>query len=117
MKMLKMELSAIIRPAIPTGPRERDGTAVGSGVVLAAMVFTAGKPQLLVSPIRIGGVFQVPKRTAALHYRDLDEIVLRGWRRGRPFERPRVPWIISRRLSLAQRTDDIENENQQACGL
>src|SRR5689334_6340076 len=117
MKMLKIQLSAIISPAMPTGPRDREDPWFSSGVAMAVAVFTFDRSQLFVFPVRVVGMFEVPKRTTALHHGDLRKVVLRRWRRRGPFQRPRVPWIISRGSAFTQRTDDIENENQQTRGL
>src|SRR6478735_4019526 len=102
MKMLKIQLSAIISPAMPTGPRDRDDPCFSSGVAMAAAVFTRVRSRSFVFPIRVVGVFEVPKRTTALHHGDLGKIVLRRRRRRGPLERPRVPRIISGRSAFAQ---------------
>src|SRR5262249_50961079 len=58
---------------------------------------------LLVLPVRVFRVFQVPERAAAVNFGQRFKVVFRR-RRGRgPFGRPGVPRIITRPLPFSQR--------------
>src|SRR5260370_8554677 len=98
-----MALSAIIRQAMPTRPRERDAKAAGTDGKLATVVFKS-RPRLFVLPVGVAGVFEVPERAATPHHGQLGEIVLRGRRSRRPFECPRIPRVIPARLPFPQAT-------------
>ena len=50
---------------------------------------------LLVFPIRVFGMLQVPDRAAAAYFRKSFEIVLGRRRSGQPFQCPRVPRVIA----------------------
>src|SRR5262245_25570854 len=59
--------------------------------------------RLLVLPVRVFRVFQVPERSAAAHFGRRFKVVFRRWRSRGPFERPGVPRVITRPLPFAQR--------------
>src|SRR2546422_448496 len=61
---------------------------------------TSWPPSLLVLPVRILGMFQVPKGTAAVHGRRLVEVVRRRRRCRLPLQRPAVPGVVARRFSV-----------------
>src|SRR6185437_11170997 len=62
-------------------------------------------------------MLEVPKRPPALHFRNGREVVC-GWRRrSRPFQGPRVPWIIPVRASSKVRPEQVEGEAQHRYGL
>src|SRR5208337_4003369 len=97
--MLKMADSAVIRHHIPTRPRSSCGRGISDGGMVMLVAATRYSP-LLVLPVRVLGMFQVPQRTPAPDHRNRREVVVR--RRGSrgPFQRPRIPRIIARRLSF-----------------
>src|SRR5262249_25169369 len=71
----------------------------------------------LVLPIRIFRMFQVPKRTTTAHGWNRREVVVRRRRRRRPFERPRVPWIVAGQFTLPDRAEKIDGEQKNGGGL
>ena len=77
-----------------------------------AMVMQFGS--LLVLPIGVFRMFQVPQRPAAVDGRDFFEVVRRRRRGGRPFQRPGVPRIVARRLAVPQRDDQVVDEDRVA---
>src|ERR1700728_4408489 len=94
-KMVKIAASAAIRQYIATGPRAGSfHWSSASGMVMVGELMA-----LLVLPVGVFGMLQVPQGTAALDFRNRREIV--GWRRRRsgPFERPRIPWIAPGNLA------------------
>src|SRR5258708_30185408 len=103
-----------MREKIPGGPREGSLHGVSiSGIVAGSVVMN--QPQefqflleirtapnltaLLVLPVRILRMLDVPKRPPALHFRSDRKVVRRRWGRCRPFQRPRIPRIVAGRTS------------------
>src|SRR5215469_2191763 len=112
--MLKIADSAMIRHHMPTLP-----LILGdSGRSLCAMVmFVAVNetlPRLLVFPIRIFGMFQVPQGTTAPDYRNFRVVVLRRRRSSGPFERPSIPGITTGNVALKIRAHHIDYPHQHA---
>src|SRR3989441_5528127 len=103
-----------------TAVLRRDGSCHAARVAarrIEALLSIGGSSCLLVLPIRVFWVFQVPERAAAAHHRQRLEVVLRR-RRGRgPFERPGVPGVIARRRTAAQRDEQIGDETEETQGL
>src|SRR5260370_4298358 len=58
-------------------------------------------------------MLEVPKRPPALYFRDDRKVVCGWWRRSRPFQGPRVPWIMARRPPPKVGPDQVEEEAQQ----
>src|SRR5215471_17470131 len=76
-----------------------------------------GLTALLIPPVRIFRMLDIPKWPPALHFRNYGKVVY-GWRRrSRPFQGPRVPWIIARRPPLKVRPEQVEQEAQQRRAL
>src|SRR5262249_33818609 len=88
-----------------TATLRRDGNCHAADVAArgrGALLSIGPSSCLLVLPIRVFGVFQVPERAAAAHYRQRLEVVLRR-RRGRgPSERAGDPGVIARQRTAAQ---------------
>src|SRR5262249_22116545 len=72
---------------------------------------------LLILPIRIFRVLQVPKWTTALYRRNHGKVISRRWRTGGPLQGPVIPGIVSGDLASEIRPDQVGGENQYACGL
>src|SRR5258708_33614647 len=69
---------------------------------------------LLIPPVRVVRVFQVPQRATAVHGRNHFKVV-RGRRRRRgPFQRPGVPRVITRQPASAQRGEKVVHEDNEA---
>src|SRR5580704_18998153 len=91
------------------------GTAgVGIVVVAAAITRCSGS---FVLPVRIVRMFQVPQRAAAADYRRRRKVVLGRRRSRRPFERPRVPGIVTGYIARAKRAHDVDYEKQHTDAL
>src|SRR5271168_4472394 len=98
-KMIKSAHSATMNEAIPTMPRSGRFQSAGRDG-LAALI-------LLVLPVRILRMLQIPKRATAANCGNRLEIIF-GRRRGRcPFESPCVPRIVTRDRAYLERADDI----------
>jgi hypothetical protein len=69
---------------------------------------------LLVMPIGIFRMLQVPQRPAAPDLGDLREVVRRRRRSGGPFERPRIPGIAPGHLAAEVRPQQVADKNQHA---
>src|ERR1700761_770847 len=98
--MANKTASVTISIAMPGAPRS--GNFQSRAIVRASTGTTfwlAIAPFLLELPVRIVWMLQIPKRPAAANNRDLFEVVFRRRRRGGPFERPGVPWIVARFLT------------------
>src|SRR6266852_621324 len=103
----KIAASAAIRQYTPTGPRAgRSHRISASGMVTDGALMT-----LLVLPIGIFRMLEIPQRPAALHLGDGCEVV--RWRRrsGRPLERPCIPGIAPGKLTQKVRPKQVANEN------
>src|SRR5277367_369085 len=114
--MVKIASSAAIRENIPTRPRE--GSTHGCSMEAGAdeMVLKT-LSSLLVLPIRIFWVLDVPERAPAFYDRNSGKVVLH-WRRTRgPLERPRVPRIVSCGLTFEKRPEQISDEHGGAGDL
>src|ERR1700722_4521627 len=112
-KMVKNAASAAIRQYIATGPRAGSfHCSSASGMVMDGALMA-----LLVLPVGIFGMLQVPQRAAAPDFRNRREIV--GRRRGSsgPFERPRIPWIAAGDLAAEIRPKQVADEHQYTRGL
>src|SRR5215510_13782213 len=97
--MTKIEDSPAMRQNIPTRPRVGSSHFSSPAFIVIGEAFMTGAPLLVVLPIRIVGVLEVPERSAASHDRNRCEVVGRRRRTGGPFQRPRVPGIVAGRLS------------------
>src|SRR4029450_2877593 len=97
-KMTKIDVSAAMRQNMPTRPRVGSSHFSSPAVIVIGAAFMDGAPLLVVLPIWILRVLEVPERPAASHDRNRREVV--GSRRGAggPFQRPCVPWIVPGRL-------------------
>src|SRR5499427_7389575 len=117
-KIVNIADSVMISQA--TAILRRDGNCHAAGVAARgreALLSIGPSSCLLVLPIRVFWVFQVPERTAAAHHRQRLEVILRR-RRGRgPFERPGVPGVIARRRTAAQRDEQIDDETEETQSL
>src|ERR1039458_8009363 len=72
---------------------------------------------LLVLPVRVFRMLQVPQRTTASHHGNRGEVVI-GWRgAGTPLQSPGVPGIVARQLALEVGRDQVVDKNQDADGL
>src|SRR5262245_55771940 len=102
-------------PYMPTVPRSgRTSISCVSAVVAVAGVTIRS---LLVMPVGVLGMLQVPQRAAALHHRQDGEVV-RRWRRvRRPFERPSIPRVATGTFAPHGRPQEIADEYQRARGL
>src|ERR1700751_4401017 len=80
-------------------------------LVLAVLV-RMNRSSSLIPPVRILRMFQVPQRTAAPDLGLGCEVVLRRWRRNRPFKCPCIPGIISRRRSAEIRDDQVVGKDK-----
>src|SRR5215472_15712501 len=113
--MLKIADSAAIRHHIPTRPRnscESGISACGTGMVVAAKPASPYPRSLLILPVRIFRMFQIPQRTAAAHHRDPCKVVI--WRRGTrtPLQCPSVPWVVARQFAFEVRRDQVVDKYQ-----
>src|SRR5258708_28953236 len=123
MKIVKIAVSPAIRESIPTWPREGSAQGVSvTGMVTGSALMNhpqkfpflleirnaANLTALLVLPIRVFRMLDIPKRPAALDFGNDRKVISRRWRRCRPFQRPRVPRIVSSRTSLNVRPDQVE---------
>src|SRR6185437_6732743 len=131
MKIVKIAVSPAMRENIPTRPREGSvqgvsviGMVAGSELMYYLRKIDGCKFEtvfhviaLLIPPVRIFRMLEVPKRPPALHFRNGREVVC-GWRRrSRPFQSPGVPWIIAGRASSKVRPEQVESEAQHRRGL
>src|ERR1700677_2151081 len=117
--MVKNALSVTINAIIPARPR--DGNTQGSGIAGGAMVpaiasIVSGSA-LLILPIRVLGMFDVPQRPAAVNRRDICEIIFRRWRSSCPFEGPRVPRVLACGLAAHERANDVKQQRAYPEGL
>src|SRR5580704_19306602 len=111
--MVKIAVSAAIRQYMATGPR----AGRLQRVLLSGTVADAALIELLVPPVWIFRMLQVPQRPAALYLRS-DREVVRGRRRiGRPFERPSVPRIDPGDCTAEVRPQQVADKNQDPRGL
>src|SRR5690349_21044567 len=113
---MKIAASAAMRENIPTRPREgssqeRSGLAMANGVPLIAL------SSLLVSPVRILRMFEVPKRPAASDRGNQCEIIGGRRRSSGPLERPGIPRVAPCTLALEVRPQQVANEGQNTNGL
>src|SRR5579863_6859692 len=81
------------------------------------MVIDGAFMTLLVMPIRVFGMLQVPQRPPASDLRKPGEVVRRRWRTGGPFERPRIPGIVPGDGAAEVRPQQVAGKNQDAGGL
>src|SRR6266850_3138541 len=107
--MAKIVLSAMIRQTMPTRPFDGSDQSAFSGARVAVAVLMG----LLVLPVGVGGMFEVPEWTGAFDDRRFGKVVFRWRRPGRPFERPCIPGVVARRFSFGQRPDNVPNEDQK----
>src|SRR6516225_6211992 len=120
-----MAASPAIRQNIPTRPREGSthglsATGIVAGSVLMLFLYNSKNATLeasLVFPVRIFRMLDVPKRPAAPHLRQNREVVVGGWRRSCPLERPCIPRIVVRPAALKVRPHQIKDETQYSAGL
>src|SRR5580698_1444669 len=111
--MVKIAVSAAIRQYIATGPRAGRLQRIS----LSGTVTDAALIGLLVPPVWIFRMLQVPQRASALYLRR-DREVVRGRRRiGRPFERPCIPGIAPGDFTAEVRPQQVADKNQDARGL
>src|SRR5215469_18813668 len=108
--MVKNALSVMISAIIPARPRDgiTHGSAMGGGAFIVwviAPIFICSP--LLILPIRVSGMLQIPEGTATMNRRYLREIVLGRRRRRGPFERPRIPRIFACRPACRQRPYNV----------
>src|SRR5271157_2401558 len=78
---------------------------------------TRNYPLLLVLPVRIFGMLQVPQRTTAPNHGNLDEVVVWRRRANSPLQRPRIPRIVPRRVPFEVRPYEIHYPEQEAGDL
>src|ERR1700757_1320834 len=98
--MVKMADSPMIRQYMPTRPRDGRGHSCSRPPGTKGIALIYAYLSVLVLPVRVFVMLQIPQRPTAAHHR-LCRKVIGGRRRGsRPFERPRVPRIVARNLSL-----------------
>src|SRR5580704_15571760 len=111
--MVKIAVSAAIRQYMATGPRagRLQRISLSGTVVDAALI------ELLVPPVWIFRMLQVPQRAAALDLRGDREVVRRRRRIGGPFERPRIPGIAPGERTTEVRPQQVADKNQDAGGL
>src|SRR5580700_5293114 len=111
-KMLKIADSAAIKHHMPTRPRSSGASGIsdcGSVTVVAAI----GVP-LLVLPIRIFGMFQVPQWATATHYGNLRKVIFGRRRRCTPLQRPCIPGVVARWLTSIKRPHRIHHPAQNS---
>jgi hypothetical protein len=112
---MKMADSAAMRESIPTRPREGSshGSSVPGMVIGVALI---GRSSLLVPPVRIFRVLEIPERPATSDRWNQREVIC-GRRRGRgPLECPGVPWIAPCTLASEVGPEQVST-NQYAGGL
>src|SRR5271165_4154409 len=114
--MLKIADSAAIRHHMPTRPRISCPSGISDGGSATDVVAMRVSP-LLVLPVRIFRMLQVPQRTAAAHHRLFREVIVRRRRTRAPLQRPRIPRIVSRWLSLEIRPHKIHHPEKNAGDL
>src|SRR5262245_10949367 len=66
----------------------------------AARTATSVSALVLILPVRVVGVLDVPQRSPASHHGDLLEVVRRRRRRRRPLQRPGVPRVVAGHLAV-----------------
>src|SRR5258705_12525967 len=101
--MVKIADSAAIREYIAMGPRAgsfHSSSAGGSVTVVVVITlvpysYSATRTPLLVFPVRIVRVLEVPERAAALDAWNDGKVIFRRWRTCGPFESPGIPGIAS----------------------
>src|SRR5215472_7548874 len=107
-KIVKIADSAAIRLHIATGPlagRIHSKSPGGMGIDRVLM-------NLLVLPIRIFRMLQIPQRTTTSDLGDSRKVIRRRRRSGGPFERPRVPRIAPGGRTPQVRPQQIGYEDQ-----
>src|ERR1700678_1550121 len=94
-KIVKIAASAAIRQYIPTTPRDgRLHRTSPPGIVTEGALII-----LLVLPIGIFRMLNIPERTPAFHLRQHSEVIARRRRSGGPFQGPGIPWVASGKLT------------------
>src|SRR5271168_961198 len=114
---MNIALSATMRQAIPTRPREIEGAGSRSNEGTAVGMLMKSLGSLFVAPVRIRRMLYVPQRPAAPDLGYSTKIVGRGRRGGGPFERPGIPRIAARDGSVLKRPNDVEYKNRQGGAL
>src|SRR6476646_5344517 len=113
---MKIADSAAMRETIPTRPRE--GSSHGSsapGMVIGVALIALSS--LLVPPVRIFRVLEIPERPPTSDRWNQREVIC-GRRRGRgPLECPGIPWIAPCTLAAEVGHEQVSNEDQYAGGL
>src|SRR5665213_3072710 len=114
-KMTKIADSAMIRQAMPIVPRSGNthGSSAASGVIGIVLINNLS----FVVPVRVFRMLDVPEWTAAMDDRCRSEVIGRRWRSGGPLQRPRIPGIIARHLSLVIGVDQVVDEDHGGDGL
>ena len=73
----------------------------------------------MVGPLLIqsasSGWVKIPKGSAAMHRWDFGEVVGRRWGRGRPFQSPGLPRIISGRHAMLAAAIEVHEEQEHGC--
>src|SRR6267378_1826836 len=114
--MVKIAASAAIRAYIPTRPRAGSFHSSSGGGSVVDVAFITLAP-LLVLPVRIVRMLKIPERAAALDGWDGIEVVCRRRRIRGPFERPRIPRIISSGFATVVGPEQVSQEDQDPSGL
>ena len=65
----------------------------------------------LILPVWVLGVLDVPQRAPAFDDGNSGEVVFHRRRTRGPFERPRVPWIVSSNLAFEIRPEQVSYEH------
>src|SRR3954469_17421709 len=94
--MVNIAASAEIKQYIPTRPREG---------------------MLFVPPVGVFRMLEIPQWSAAPDNRNDSVVVFRGRRTCRPFQCPRVPWIIARHLASVVGPNQIADQDEGPSGL
>src|ERR1700727_2379157 len=114
--MVKIAASAAIRAYIPTLPRAGSFHSSSGGGIVVDIAFIPLAP-LLVLPIRIVGMLEIPERSPALHFWNRSEVVCRRRRIRGPFESPGIPRIVSGGLATVVGPDQVSQEDQDPGSL
>src|SRR6266404_1212937 len=120
--MVKIADSAAMREYIATGPRAgsfHSSSAGGSVMDVVVITFvpcaySATRTPLLVFPVRIVRVLEVPERTAALDRWDDGKVIFRRRRFSGPFESPGIPGIVSSGFATVVRPQQVSQEHQDS---